>query len=142
MEIWVQASDAVEQINFGPAPEGHVCNELARETLRQIEEYLRRQRTTFDIPLALPEGDGFRARVQRALLDIPRGQAWSYGELAAHVGNPRAVRAVGTACASNPLPIVVPCHRVVRADGAIGNYLGGSEIKRMLLGVEGYTTKV
>jgi methylated-DNA-[protein]-cysteine S-methyltransferase len=80
---------------------------------------------------------GFRATVLRHLAtDVAYGQTLSYGALAQLAGNPRAVRAVGTACGTNPLPVVVPCHRVVRADGAMGGYLGGPDAKRTLLALE------
>lgn len=102
---------------------------------KQLLEYLSGERTRFDLPLDLPTG-GFHAAAQRALLDIPYGRTVTYAELAAAAGNPRAVRAAGTACARNPLPIVVPCHRVVRTDGSVGNYAGGARAKTFLLDLE------
>ena len=80
---------------------------------------------------------GFRAEVLRELAQVPFGETTTYRELAGAVGNPRAVRAVGGACANNPLPLFVPCHRVLRADGALGGYRGGVEAKRFLLEMEG-----
>jgi methylated-DNA-[protein]-cysteine S-methyltransferase len=106
------------------------------EAAHQLDEYFSRQRRTFDLPLDLRLANGFRRLVLGYLPDIGYGHTASYGAVAAAVGNPRAVRAVGSACATNPLPLVVPCHRVIRSDGAIGSYLGGAEIKRMLLGLE------
>ncbi|WP_343057999.1 MGMT family protein [Nocardioides soli] len=90
--------------------------------------------STFDLDLSLSHG--FRQLVQRHLPAIGYGQTRSYGEVAMLVGNPKAVRAVGTACATNPLPVVVPCHRVLRADGSLGGYIGGAEAKSTLLHLE------
>ena len=103
---------------------------------REIEEYLERRRTGFDLPLDLRLASGFRRTVLDRLREVGYGRTVSYGQLAAAAGSPRAVRAVGTACARNPLPLVVPCHRVVRGDGSVGQYAGGSEVKRALLGLE------
>lgn len=103
---------------------------------REIEEYLERRRTAFDLPLDLRLAGGFRRTVLTRLTEVGYGHTVSYGQLAAAAGSPRAVRAVGTACATNPLPLVVPCHRVVRGDGSPGQYVGGAEVKRALLGLE------
>ena len=104
---------------------------------RELEEYFGGRRRVFDLALdwRLARGS-FRRAVLLQLPGIAYGRTLSYAELAATAGNPRAVRAVGTACATNPLPVVVPCHRVVRSDGAIGQYLGGTEVKRTLLVME------
>lgn len=107
---------------------------------REIDEYLAGRRIRFDIPLDRALSSGFRAEVQRSLPRIGYGERMSYAALAALVGSPRAVRAVGSACATNPLPIVVPCHRVVRSDGSIGQYIGGSEVKQELLDFENVGT--
>lgn len=88
------------------------------------------------LPLDLDRCGGFRREVLEHLRTIPRGETRSYGAVARAIGRPGAVRAVGTACATNPLPLLVPCHRVVRSDGSIGNYLAGSEVKRRLLAAE------
>jgi methylated-DNA-[protein]-cysteine S-methyltransferase len=90
----------------------------------------------FDGPLDLSLARGFGRQVVEQLRQIPYGQTRSYAEVAGAVGSPRAVRAVGTACRKNPLPIAIPCHRVVRSDGSLGQYAGGPEAKRILLGVE------
>ncbi len=104
---------------------------------RELDEYFARRRRVFDLPLDWQLARGpFRRAVLLHLADIAYGRTVSYAELAASAGNPRAVRAVGTACATNPLPVVVPCHRVVRSDGAIGQYLGGTQTKQALLGME------
>lgn len=92
---------------------------------------------SFDGDLDLALAIGFRGEVVRALRDIPYGETRSYGDVARAVGSPGAVRAVGTACRLNPLPIVVPCHRVVRSDGSLGQYAGGEAAKRTLLATEG-----
>jgi methylated-DNA-[protein]-cysteine S-methyltransferase len=105
-------------------------------TARQIDEYFNRRRQNFDLPLDLSLSTGFRQLVQRRLPEIDYGRTRSYKQMAELVGNPRAVRAVGTACATNPLPIVVPCHRVLRTDGTLGGYVGGLEAKTALLTLE------
>jgi methylated-DNA-[protein]-cysteine S-methyltransferase len=103
---------------------------------RELDEYFGGRRQVFDLPLDLSLSTGFRQLVQRYLPGIGYGQTRTYGQVAELVGNPRAVRAVGTACATNPLPVVVPCHRVLRADGAVGGYIGGSDAKKALLRLE------
>ncbi|AUH44660.1 methylated-DNA--[protein]-cysteine S-methyltransferase [Streptomyces sp. CMB-StM0423] len=103
---------------------------------REIDEYFRRRRQVFDLPLDLSLSHGFRRVVQTHLPEIEYGRTRSYREMAELVGNPRAVRAVGTACATNPLPIVVPCHRVLRTDGTLGGYIGGLAAKTTLLELE------
>lgn len=105
-------------------------------TARELEEYFAGVRHAFDVPLDWRLSAGFRATVLHRLPDIGYGHTATYAAVAALAGNSKAVRAVGTACATNPLPIVVPCHRVVRSDGAMGGYLGGIEAKRTLLTLE------
>lgn len=106
------------------------------EAARQLEEYFARTRTRFELDVDLALSRGFRRTVLEYLRTIDYGQTESYTEVAGHVGNPRAVRAVGSACATNPLPIVVPCHRVLRSDGGVGGYLGGLPAKELLLALE------
>jgi len=103
---------------------------------KELDEYFARRRTAFDLPLDLSLSSGFRQLVQRHLPQIAYGHTESYKQVAQLVGNPKAVRAVGTACATNPLPIVVPCHRVVRTDGTLGGYAGGLAAKTALLKLE------
>lgn len=103
---------------------------------RQLDEYFAKRRTDFEVPVDLRLAEGFRRSVIEHLRDIGYGRRESYAEVAAAVGNPRAVRAVGTACAHNPLPVVVPCHRVVRSDGSTGQYVGGAAAKSVLLDLE------
>ncbi|MFH5823596.1 methylated-DNA--[protein]-cysteine S-methyltransferase [Georgenia sp. AZ-5] len=107
------------------------------DAARQIEEYLAGRRRAFDLPVDLRLAGGFRREVLSHLPDIPYGRTASYTQVAAAAGRPRAVRAVGTACATNPLPVVVPCHRVLRSDGSLGGYLGGLATKKQLLALEG-----
>jgi methylated-DNA-[protein]-cysteine S-methyltransferase len=103
---------------------------------RELDEYFTKRRQTFDVALDLSLSHGFRQLVQRHLPEISYGQTRSYREVAELVGNPKAVRAVGTACATNPLPVVVPCHRVLRTDGTLGGYIGGAAAKKTLLTLE------
>jgi len=104
---------------------------------RELDLYFEGRLERFDLPLDWSLSDGFRLRVQRAINRIPYGQTRSYTEVAAKAGNERAVRAAGTACGSNPIPLVVPCHRVLRSGGALGGYGGGLPMKRALLEMEG-----
>jgi methylated-DNA-[protein]-cysteine S-methyltransferase len=102
----------------------------------EIDEYFGRKRKSFDLILDLSLSSGFRQLVQKHLPQIAYGMTESYKQVAAVVGNPKAMRAVGTACATNPLPIVVPCHRVLRTDGSLGGYIGGLAVKTALLSME------
>jgi methylated-DNA-[protein]-cysteine S-methyltransferase len=103
---------------------------------RQLDEYFTKRRTGFEVPVDLRLADGFRRSVIEHLRDIGYGRRESYAEVAAAIGSPRAVRAVGTACGHNPLPVVIPCHRVVRSDGSAGQYVGGVAAKSALLELE------
>jgi len=102
----------------------------------QFREYFEGNRRTFELPLA-PEGTPFQLRVWNALLDIPYGETISYGQLAERIGDRSASRAVGLANGSNPLPIVIPCHRVIGSNGTLTGYGGGLPIKERLLALEG-----
>ena len=106
------------------------------EAAREIEEYFAGRRRRFDLPLDFRLSTGFRRIVLGHLPAIDFGKTVSYAQLASDVGNPRAFRAVGTACATNPLPVVVPCHRVVKTGGDLGNYRGGPQAKRFLIDLE------
>lgn len=103
---------------------------------RELEEYFAGARTLFDVPLDFRLATGFRREVLTHLPEIGYGKTASYASVARAAGSPRAVRAVGTACATNPLPVIVPCHRVVRSDGTVGGYVGGPEAKNTLLRLE------
>lgn len=105
---------------------------------RQLDEYFSGRRRDFELDIDLQLVDGFRRQVVAHLSDIGYGQTASYAEVARAVGNPAAVRAVGSACSHNPIPVVLPCHRVVRSDGTIGQYLGGTETKAALLAMEAF----
>lgn len=106
------------------------------DVARELDEYFTGARHTFDVPVDLRLTAGFRRSVVEHLPDIPYGRTASYAQVAASAGSPRAVRAVGTACALNPVPLVVPCHRVVRSDGSPGRYAGGDAAKQALLDLE------
>ena len=105
------------------------------EPIEQLQQYFAGTRTSFDVPLE-PSGTPFQLRVWSALQDIGYGETLSYGELAARVGQPSAARAVGMANGRNPIAVIVPCHRVIGADGTLTGYGGGLERKRMLLALE------
>ena len=104
---------------------------------RQLDDYFEGRRREFDLPLDWRLTKGFQGKAIHQIARIPYGKTISYGELAARAGNPRAFRAAGTACGANPLPPIVPCHRVLPAGGGVGNYGGGPEMKRALLELEG-----
>ncbi len=104
----------------------------------ELDEYFAGRRDAFDLPLDLQLAHGFRRTVLERLRDIRYGHTSSYAAVALAAGSPRAVRAVGSACATNPLPLVVPCHRVVRSDGSVGQYVGGADAKVRLLDLESH----
>ncbi len=121
---------APDEATFGPRDHGPFGDvEL------QLAEYFAGDRTDFDVPLRL-EGTEFQRRVWTALREVPYGRTWSYGQLADHIGSPGASRAVGLANGRNPIAIIVPCHRVVGADGKLTGYGGGLERKQQLLDLE------
>jgi methylated-DNA-[protein]-cysteine S-methyltransferase len=105
------------------------------EARRQLFEYFAGGRTTFELPLH-PTGTPFQARVWQALLGIACGETWTYGQIARALGEPAAVRAAGAAIGRNPISVIVPCHRVVGADGSLTGYAGGLDRKRRLLALE------
>jgi methylated-DNA-[protein]-cysteine S-methyltransferase len=107
------------------------------EACRELDDYFAGRRRAFTMPLDLSLSSGFRRRSLDAMGAIPYGETISYTELASRAGNPRAYRAAGHACATNPIPIVLPCHRVVRRDGDLNWYLGGLQYKERLLAHEG-----
>jgi methylated-DNA-[protein]-cysteine S-methyltransferase len=135
--------DAVHYIKFPkqgtarkPEPDWQESSGGAlREALKQLREYFAGRRTEFDLPLS-PEGTAFQRTVWKHLQKIPYGQTISYGELARRVGNPKASRAVGAANGKNPIPIVIPCHRVIGANGTLTGFGGGLPIKKALLDLE------
>ncbi len=112
---------------------------LTNATATQLQEYFAGKRRVFEIPLS-PHGTEFQLRVWKALQTIPYGQTRTYAEIAELAGSPKGFRAVGMANNKNPLPIVVPCHRVIGADGKLVGYAGGLKIKKYLLELEGIDT--
>jgi methylated-DNA-[protein]-cysteine S-methyltransferase len=110
---------------------------VLQEVSRQLTEYFAGQRTQFDVPLDLAYGTAFQQSVWQALLKIPQGGTASYGELSQRIGKPAAVRAVGAAVGRNPVSVIVPCHRVMGANGALTGYAGGLDRKAALLTLEG-----
>lgn len=141
------SDEALVRIDFGrtdPAaptdPEAYAATApraaaLLRRAARELEEYFAGRRRSFTLPLA-PADTPFQQRVREALGTIPYGETRTYAQIAAAIGNPRAVRAVGGANHRNPLPVVIPCHRVIGADGTLTGYAGGLERKSLLLGLE------
>lgn len=126
---------AVSAMRFG-AGGAQDASPLLDAAEAQLREYFAGARRTFDLPLA-PHGTAFQQRVWTALRAIPYGETRTYGELAAAIGSPNASRAVGMANHRNPIPIIIPCHRVICANGTLTGYAGGLEIKRKLLALEG-----
>jgi methylated-DNA-[protein]-cysteine S-methyltransferase len=138
----VGGEQGLREIFMGAEPaDGHVDPSWVadgaplRDAIAQLEAYFAGRRTTFELALDAP-GSAFQHRVWRALTAIPYGETTSYGDLAVQIGQPRAIRAVGRANATNPLPIVVPCHRVIGRSGSLTGYGGGLERKRWLLAHE------
>ena len=121
---------AIDQETNAPA------QKILSATKKQLEQYFAGNRTTFDIPLDL-EGTDFQQQAWRALCRIPYGKTISYGQQAKNIKKPKAFRAVGSANGKNPIPIIVPCHRVVAGDGSLGGYSLGLKMKKQLLALEG-----
>lgn len=130
-------AEAVTALDFGDArgTEAVSCP-LLELAAGELAEYFDGKRRSFDLPLA-PDGTDFQKRVWAALLEIPYGTTASYGEIAAKIGRGKASRAVGQANHRNPLPVFIPCHRVVGAGGQLTGYRGGLEKKMLLLAIEG-----
>lgn len=127
----------LEQLAAEISPRVLYAPERLQDARRQLDEYFAGQRKQFNLELDNRLAPGFRRSVLSQLTSIAYGRTVSYAKLAGMAGNPKAVRAVGTACGANPLPVVVPCHRIVRSDGSPGGYVGGAEAKRILLKLEG-----
>lgn len=136
MEI-VEDSGSIVEIAFGFSALCDTIKEtdLIKETNRQLKQYFSGQRRSFDIPLN-PAGTEFRKKVWKALMEIPYGETETYGTIAAKIGSPKASRAVGGANHVNPIPIIIPCHRVIGSGGGLTGYGGGLWIKEMLLELE------
>jgi methylated-DNA-[protein]-cysteine S-methyltransferase len=139
--VWV-SPEGLRRVEFGPLPpEDHTDPPGARPPLlaravTQVEEYLAGERTAFDLPLDLGVATDFQRAVYEKLVQVPHGRLTTYGALARSLGRPGAAQAVGQAVGANPIPIVIPCHRVVAADGKLGGYSGGLPVKVALLAVE------
>lgn len=110
--------------------------DIVEETIHQLQAYFAKRLVQFDLPLK-PDGTPFQVQVWRELQNIPYGAVISYGELARRIGKPKASRAVGAANGANPIPIIIPCHRVIGSNGKITGYAGGVQIKEALLELEG-----
>ncbi|MGJ5896370.1 methylated-DNA--[protein]-cysteine S-methyltransferase [Streptomyces niveiscabiei] len=145
VNVVFHATDAVRERalerlgdRLGAVPEAAPGSPVLAEAVRQVEEYFAGRRREFTLPLDWSLISGFNRRVLRELAaGVPYGAVVGYGDLARRVGQPEAAQAVGVAMGSNPLPVVVPCHRVVESDGGIGGFGGGLETKRRLLALEG-----
>jgi methylated-DNA-[protein]-cysteine S-methyltransferase len=138
----------VASLNGSPSEEGPLSRRtprsstLVNEAQAQLLSFLEGKRSTLDFPIDLSGGSSFQRRVWRAILRIPYGRVRSYKWVAARVGGHRYARAVGHALGANPLPIIVPCHRVVTHDGSLGGFSGGLRSKRRLLALEGTLTQL
>lgn len=128
-------------LEFGVKTERADASPLLDHAQQELEEYFAGRRRAFSVPLSI-HGTPFQEKVWRALMEIPYGETISYGELARRVGNAKAARAVGMANHVNRIPIIIPCHRVVGANGRLTGYAGGLEIKRILLETEGIDVKI
>ena len=133
----VEEDGALAEVRFGKrCDDGEISDTpLLQQAARELGEYFSGQRKAFTVPLA-PKGTPFQQKCWQALLQIPYGQTRTYGQQAAMIGNPKACRAVGMGNNRNPLPIFIPCHRVVGANGALTGYAGGLNIKEKLLQIE------
>jgi methylated-DNA-[protein]-cysteine S-methyltransferase len=136
-EVFVaKENEAVVEIRFRPGDvDGVRDDDAIADVAAQLHEYFRGQRRAFDLPLA-PRGTEFQQDVWRALQRIPYGETRSYSDVAREIGRPAAIRAVGAANGANPIPIVIPCHRVVGSNGSLTGFGGGIETKRWLLALE------
>ncbi len=130
-----ECGGSIVSIRLGPS-DRRSKSEILDDAFGQLNEYLEGKRKTFRLELS-PEGTGFQKDVWNALMKVPYGKTISYSGLAETSGHPRAVRAVGRAMHDNPIPIVIPCHRVIRSDGGIGGYALGLDLKTRLLKLEG-----
>ena len=132
----VQEGEALARLDFDVPSQPEEATPLLLEACRQLREYFAGERKAFALPLA-PAGTEFQKKVWAALRDIPWGETRSYGDIARAIGKPTACRAVGMANGRNPLPVFIPCHRVIGTNGSITGYSGGLEKKRFLLRLEG-----
>jgi methylated-DNA-[protein]-cysteine S-methyltransferase len=136
------SDQGVRSISFIPRPTSPVTSEgntIAKKLIKELDSYFAKTLKQFTVPLDPETGTEFQRRVWHELTRIPYGETRSYGEVAKAMGKPRAARAVGLANKKNCIPILIPCHRVIRAHGAIGGYNSGVHIKKKLLDLEGIT---
>jgi len=129
----------IEHVSQKPKLEAP-SSDVVEKAATQLREYFAGERGSFDLPLS-PHGTEFQQRVWERLCAIPYGETWSYQDLAESLGDANAMRAVGAANGKNPIPIVIPCHRVIGKDGSLTGYAGGLEVKRYLLELEGVLEK-
>jgi len=134
---WIKKKYGRDARTLPAPPDGSVVAAWSREILRQLEDYLAGHRRRFEVPLDLSAGTPFQQTVWNALQAIPYGETRSYRDLAVAIGRSKAARAVGQAVGANPVPIIVPCHRVISADGSLGGFGGGISLKKKLLSLEG-----
>ncbi|MBO0440111.1 methylated-DNA--[protein]-cysteine S-methyltransferase [Candidatus Enterococcus ikei] len=139
--IWLDADDkGLTTLSFYEIDD-HQTNQFTKQAAEELSDYFSGKRTFFTVPLSIHSGTDFQRRVWNALSQIPYGETRSYLEIAQAVDSPKAVRAIGQANSKNPIPIIVPCHRVIGKNGKLTGYLGSSEheglnIKKFLLHVE------
>jgi O-6-methylguanine DNA methyltransferase len=134
----VLSGSAVSSLKFTDGGEDTPISdigELGRKVIKELHEYLSGERKMFSVPIK-PEGADFQMKVWKELTNIPYGKTRSYSDIAKSLGNPKSARAVGNACNRNPIAIIIPCHRVLGADGALTGYAGGIERKKFLLNLE------
>ena len=129
--------DVLDELAVRISPRVLEAPERLDEVRRELEQYFERERRDFELPLDWRLSRGFRRRVLRNTARVPYGKTATYAEMAARAGNPHAYRAAGSALGSNPIPVVVPCHRVVQTGGGLGGYGGGVDVKEYLLRLEG-----
>jgi methylated-DNA-[protein]-cysteine S-methyltransferase len=130
-------SDVLEELASGVSPRILESPSRLDQARRELDAYFEGKLHRFSVPVDWRLSRGFTSKVLHQVARIPYGETVSYGDVARRAGNPRAFRAAGTACGQNPVPLIVPCHRVVQASGTPGNYGGGPEMKRALLSLEG-----
>ncbi|NFG00934.1 methylated-DNA--[protein]-cysteine S-methyltransferase [Clostridium sporogenes] len=136
--VIVENGIGITQLYFGediPKNASILQTDLLKKANEELKEYFRGKREEFDLPLA-PQGTEFQKKVWRALQEIPYGKTYSYKHVAVNIGNEKACRAVGMANNKNPIPIFIPCHRVIGANGNLVGYAGGLDIKQKLLKIE------
>jgi len=125
----------ITRITYTEETKENLISSLAETVKSEITEYLLGKRQQFDLPMKF-SGTSFQKQVWNAIAQIPYGTTWTYKELSHKAGRPSAIRAVGTACGQNPLPLLIPCHRVVLSSGQVGNYTGPVGLKKKLLDIE------